>query len=349
MSHHLPAAALPFCVILKRESNTKEVTIIRRISSFILSFVIILGLASFPIKAQAATATSAAGIVDTSNGNLNIRSSASTNGSVLKKVPDGSYITLISKSGEWWYVEYGKNQYGWCHSSYIKSAASSPRAVYTDSGNLNVRAGAGTSYAKTGSVASGETVLVLSSSGYWSRILYHGTKTGWVNNVYLGAVSSDSTNKAVNLSVPSFKQYDSRWANVKIGSYGKTMKQIGCATTALAMMESYRTGTTITPLDMTYRVGYTASGSIYWPSHYRASTSSSGYLSNIYTLLKSGKPVLLGLKNSSGGQHWVVVKGFSGGSITAANFSVLDPGSGWRTNLQQILNSFPSFYKYFNY
>lgn len=321
----------------------------RRIITFALTLIIVLGLAAAPTTAHAATAGSAAGIVDISSGNLNVRSSASTSGSVVKKLSDGSYVTLISKSGSWWYVEYGKNQFGWCHSSYIDTASSSPRKVYTDSGNLNVRSGAGTSYAKTGSVAGGETVLVLSSSGYWSRILYHGTKTGWVNNVYLGPVSSGSPDKAISLNVPGYKQYDSRWANVKIGSYGKTMAQIGCATTALAMMESYRTGTTITPADMSYRVGYTASGSIYWPSHYTAVTSSASYLSRIYSLLASGKPVLLGLKNSSGGQHWVVVNGFTGGNISAGNFSVKDPGSASRTNLQQILNLYPIFYKYFNY
>lgn len=347
--HHLPATLLPFCDIIPIESITKEVTIIRRrIITFTLTFIIIFGLIAAPMKANAATASSTAGIVNTSSGSLNVRSSASTNGSVVKKLSDGSYVTLISKSGAWWYVEYGKNQYGWCHSSYINIVNSTPRTVYTSSGSLNVRSGAGTSYAKTGSVASGETVLVLSSSGYWSRILYHGTKTGYVYNTYLGS-SSSGANAAVSLSVPSYKQYDSRWANVKIGSYGKTMRQIGCATTALAMMESYRTGTTITPADMTYRVGYTASGSIYWPSNYTAVTSSTNYLSKIYSILKSGKPVLLGLKNSYGSQHWVVVCGFNGGSLSASNFTIRDPGSSWRSNLQQVLNSYPSFYKYFFY
>lgn len=324
-------------------------TIIRRTVSFILTFVIIFGLMAAPMEARAATADSAAGVVDISSGSLNVRSAASTSGSIAAKLSDGSYITLISKSGEWWYVEYGKNQFGWCHSDYIDTVSSAPRKVNTSSGSLNVRSGAGTGYAKTGSLGSGETVLVLSSSGYWSRILYHGTKTGWVYNTYLGPVTGSTGYTSVKLSVPSYKQYDSRWANVKIGSYGKTMSQIGCATTALAMMESHRTGSTITPADMSYRVGYTASGSIYWPSNYTAVTSASGYLSNIYGLLKSGKPVLIGFKNSGGSQHWVVIYGFSGGSLSAANFQIHDPGSGWRTNLQQLLNSYPIFYKYFKY
>jgi hypothetical protein len=127
------------------------------------------------------------------------------------------------------------------------------------------------------------------------------------------------------------------------------MAKIGCATTAIAMMESYRTGTTIYPNAMAKKLRYTSTGSVYWPENFVPVTSSSGYLSRIYDLLKQGKPVLLGAKNSYGSQHWVVVTGFSGGSLTAANFTINDPGSNSRVNLQQFLNAYPAFYKYFYY
>jgi hypothetical protein len=65
--------------------------------------------------------------------------------------------------------------------------------------------------------------------------------------------------------------------------------------------------------------------------------------------LKQGKPVLLGAKNVYGSQHWVVITGFAGGSLTAANFTIHDPGSNSRTSLQQFLNVYPNFYKYFYY
>ena len=100
---------------------------------------------------------------------------------------------------------------------------------------------------------------------------------------------------------------------------------------------------------MTYRVSYTAGGSIYWPSNYTPVTSASGYLANVYKLLKQGKPVLIGFKNSYGGQHWVVICGFTGGSLSPANFLIQDPGSETRTNLQQLTAQYPVFYKYFYY
>ena len=317
--------------------------------SISLLLVILTLLCFSPVKVDAATMESKAGAVTTARGSLNVRSSASTASSVVATLRKGSHITLISRSGSWWKVEYEKGRYGYCHADYITIIQGSPVKVATQSGNLNVRAGAGTSYSVQARLAKGETVLLLSSNGGWGRILYHGTKTGYVSTQYLSAGTSSSGYGAISLGVPSFKQNDSRWANVKIGASGKTMAQIGCATTAIAMMESYRTGTTIYPNAMAQKLRYTASGSVYWPSNFVTVTNSSGYLSAIYQQLKQGRPVLLGAKNTSGGQHWVVITGFTGGSLSAANFTINDPGSNSRTTLQQFLNVYPTFYKYFYY
>ena len=60
--------------------------------------------------------------------------------------------------------------------------------------------------------------------------------------------------------------------------------------------------------------------------------------------------MLFGAKNASGSQHWVVVTGYTGGSsLSASGFTIHDPGSHSRTNLQQFLNAYPTFYKYFHY
>lgn len=319
----------------------------KRTVTFIFSIMLFLGVLVLPLRAEAATMTSKAGAVTTVSGALNIRASASTSGKITGTLRKGSYITLLSKSGSWWRVEYGRGQYGYCHADYITVVQGEPVTVATRSGPLNVRNGAGTSYAKIASLSKGEVVLRLTTANGWSRILYHGTKTGYVSAQYLSGAASG--NSGVALKVPSFKQTDSRWANVKIGSSGKTIGKIGCATTAIAMMESYRTGTTIYPDAMSKKLSYTATGSVYWPSNFVAVTDSTGYLSGVYQQLKQGKPVLLGAKNAYGSQHWVVITGFTGGSLTAGNFTINDPGSNSRTNLQQFLNAYPSFYKYFYY
>lgn len=319
-----------------------EVVVIRK---SLLWIILLLMLLCLPARAEAATMSSKAGAVTTASGALNVRSEAASGARVVASLKKGSYITLISKSGSWWKVEYAKGQYGYCHGDYITIVEGTPVTVATQSGNLNVRNGAGSGYSKVASLAKGETVIFLRTSGAWSRILYHGTKTGYVSAQYLS-----NYNSAVSLKVPNYKQADSRWANAMIGESGKTMAQIGCATTAIAMMESYRTGTTIYPDGMAKKLSYTPSGSVYWPTNFKSVTSSSGYLSGIYGKLKQGKPVMLGCQDVYGKQHWVVVTGFSGGtSLMASGFTILDPGTYSRTNLQQFLNVFPTFYKYFYY
>ena len=312
-----------------------------------LTVALLLTAGILPVKTQAATLSSKAGAVTTKSSALNVRASASTGAAVVATVRKGSYITLLSKTGAWWHVEYGNKQTGYCHGDYITIVEGTPVTVVTQSGPLNVRSGAGTSYGKIASLAKGEAVIRLTTANGWSRILYHGIKTGYVSAQYLSG--SVAGNSPVSLNVPNFKQTDSRWAGVKIGSSGKTIAQIGCATTAIAMMESYRTGTMIYPDAMAKKLSYTSSGSAYWPSNFVAVTNSSGYLNGIYQQLNQGKPVLLGARNTYGSQHWVVITGFTGGSLTAANFTINDPGSNSRTTLQQFLNAYPTFYKYFYY
>lgn len=321
----------------------------KKILSIILT-VILTGLMLFPVNTYAAVTPTKAGTVNISSGSLNVRRSASSSSAVISSLKKHTFVALVSKSGSWWHVEYEKGKFGYVHSDYITTMSGKAMTVSISSGSLNVRSGPSTAYAKTGSLTRGETVIVLSSSGEWQRVLYHGTKTGYVSRSYLKDPSAVSDYPAVKLSVPDYKQTDSRWANVLIGNSGKTIGKIGCATTAIAMMQSYRTGTTIYPDAMSKKLSYSSSGNVYWPSDYVVTTNGTGYLSKIYDILRQGKPVLFGAKNSYGGQHWVVITGYKGGdSLTPSGFIINDPGSHTRTTLAQFMNSYPVFYKYFRY
>ena len=300
----------------------------------------------FPMQVHAADMSSKAGAVTTASTSLNVRSSPSTTSTILAALNKGSHITLLSKSGSWWKVEYGKNLQGYCHADYITVIEGTPARVATQSGSLNVRTGPGTSYSVRTQLPKGENVIRLSSQNGWSRILYHGTRTGYVSDTYL---SGSTTTGAVKLSVPGYKQTDSRWSNVKLGSSGKTIGQIGCVTTAIAMMESYRTGTTIYPDAMAKKLNYTSSGDVYWPSNFVGVAKNANYLQEIAQLLQQGKPVLVGVTNNAGKQHWVVVVGYNGNGYATANFTINDPGSNTRVTLAQLLSAYPNFYKYFHY
>lgn len=321
----------------------------KKLLSFMLMFAVVFALLGLPLTASAANTSSKAGTVSITSGYLNVRKSASTKAEVIYSLKKGAHITLISKSGDWWKVEYSGDKYGFCHSDYIKEVSSTPKNVKLTSGTLNVRSGAGTSYSRIAGLANGKTVIELSSSNGWSKILFNGTKIGYVSSRYLTDNKAASYPK-ITLKVPSFKQYDSRWAKTKIGSSGKTIEQIGCATTAIAMIESFRKGTTIYPDAMSKKLSYTSSGSVYWPSDYTVVTTSTNYLSKIYNELKNGRAVLLGAKNKAGGQHWVVITGYNGSnSLSTETFTVNDPGSSTRTTLKAFLSAYPNFYKYFCY
>lgn len=323
------------------QENLSEVGVIRRFFAILFLIVILFAL---PSRADAASVTKA-GAVTTSGGSLNVRTQPTTASPSAVSLKKGSYITLHSRSGDWWKVEYDKGRFGYCHAAYITVVQGSEVRVNIRSGSLNVRSGPGTQYGRTASLYAGDSVILLSSSGGWSRILYHGTKTGYVSSQYLSGYYAP-----VSLSVPNFKQTDSRWADKTVGSSGKPFSQIGCATTAVAMMESVRRGTMIYPDVMSQELRYTSSGDLYWPSHYAVSTEPSGYLERIYQKLTQGKPVLLGMKNAYGSQHWVVVTGFTGGDgITAGRFTIHDPGTYSRTNLQQLKDTYPAFYKFYTY
>jgi murein DD-endopeptidase MepM/ murein hydrolase activator NlpD len=158
---------------------------LKKAAALILVGAVLLS-AALMTNASAADATSAAGIVTTSSGSLNVRSEASSGGAVIAKLPSGTYVTLISKSGSWWRVEYAPFVYGYMSADYIKPVSGTyALEASTAAGNLNVRSGLGTSFALIGSVPSGRYVLVLSETGGWYRILYNGTQTGYVSGQFL--------------------------------------------------------------------------------------------------------------------------------------------------------------------
>ena len=320
----------------------------RKIINIAVAFAICFSLFAFVPKGNAASKPNGAGRVTTASTKLNVRSSPSSTATIKKQLSKNSYVTLYQKSGNYWYVQYSSSGYGYCHQDYITSVSTNIRTVKTTSGRLRVRSGASTAHSVKAYISSGSYVTVLSTTGDFSRIVYNGNQTGYVHSDYLAksSTSASATYKAKKLNVPSFKQTDSRWANVTLGSSGQTIGKIGCATTALAMTESYRTGTTIYPHQMAKKLSYTSGGAVYWPSNYIIITSSSGYLKKIYDSLQAGKPVILGAKKSNGSQHYVVITGVkANNTLTTASFYINDPGSNSRTTLSQFLNDYPNFYK----
>ncbi len=317
----------------------------KKLFSVALATILLMCTFAVPTRVSASGAITGAGRVNTSSGSLNVRSSPSATSTVKARLGRNTYVTLLGQNGSFWYVQYGKNSYGYCHKSYIAHVSSAVRYVKISSGTLRVRSTPSLNGSIQDNLAKSTPVTVHTVTGDFARIIYYGNKVGYVSKHYLTATKPVNTYKAISLNVPDYKQTDSRWGSVTLGNSGQSIARIGCATTALAMTESYRTGTVIYPHQMAKKLSYTSGGAVYWPTNYNVSTSS-GYLTTIYNALAQGKPVIVGAKKSNGGQHYVVVTGIkSTNTLTADTFYINDPGSTTRTTLAHFFNAYPYFYK----
>lgn len=323
-------------------------TMKKLIKAFMLILTVCISFCFMLFSASAADASSKAGRVATESTALNLRKSATTSSAVVKQMKKGKYLTLLKKEGSFWLVEYAKGKTAYAHSNYIDTVSSKVMFVATQSGNLNVRSSASATAEIRTTLPKGTVVLKLSEKNSFTKILYNGSSTGYVSTAYLSELKSTGEYKKISLSVPSFKQTDSRWADIRIGTQGDTIRSSGCTTTALSMTESFHLGKTVTPADMVKRLSYSSSGMLYWPTEYVTElVTSSDYLSKIYTQLSKGKPVILGMKKSNGAQHWVVITGHtkSTSSLSANNFTINDPGSNVRTVLSEFVSAYPTAYK----
>ena len=136
---------------------------------------------------------------------LNVRSGAGTNYASIGSVTKGQKLSVVSKSGSWYKINYN-GRTGYVSSDYVQEASgtATPPAESTTytvtASTLNVRSGAGTNYASIGSVTKGQKLSVVSKSGSWYKINYNG-RTGYVSSDYVQASATASP----KLVVDSFK------------------------------------------------------------------------------------------------------------------------------------------------
>lgn len=272
---------------------------------------------------------------------LNVRSAPTTASAVRGKLQSGRSVTLYEKSGNWWRIGYAGGS-GYVYAAYIEEQHLAVRYVRTHGGNLHVRAAASTASAVIDSLPNASAVLILGVEGNFAKVLLPDERTGYVSRDYLVIAAPTAGSDAVTLAVPSYKQYDSRWASLRLPGSGEKVSTHGCAVTALAMAESYRMGETVTPTDILAFEQFTANGAIYWPTTYTWSDAS---LATVRAALGANRPVILHVQKASGSTHFAVVCGFTGGALDAANFRILDPGSESRTTLADLLAVYPNIVK----
>lgn len=134
--------------------------------------------------------------------NLNVRQGPGTNYQIAGQLTNGTKVEILESDNGW-----GRISSGWIDLRYISGTASTTPAPApnTNTGSsyrtgsvrvtadlLNVRQGAGTGYARVGSLKNGEVVEVLEVAGSWGRI-----SSGWISlnytTPYVNSTHSNST------------------------------------------------------------------------------------------------------------------------------------------------------------
>ena len=179
---------------------------------------------------------------------LNIRSTASTNGSIVGSLSQGSTVTVTAvKNGtsvngntKWYYVS-GK---GWVSGAYLTSDSSSSSNTSNtgDSINqkmkttatLNIRSTASTSGSIVGSLSQGSTVTATAvkngTSVNGNNKWYYVSGKGWVSGAYLtktatnASSSNSSANNSSSTKYHTIKSGDSLWSLAQ--KYGSSIDQI---------------------------------------------------------------------------------------------------------------------------
>ncbi|MCR5636098.1 MAG: SH3 domain-containing protein [Clostridiales bacterium] len=145
--------------------------------------------------------------VTTQGGNLNLRSSASSNAAAPTTVPNGTLVVVTEFSNG-----FGKTTYngytGWLSMSYLTfvsgnttpttDTSSQPTSqlgtyrVNIESGTLNFRATASSNGTRIGGVPKDTLVYITEISNGFGKTVYNG-QTGWLSMSYLVFVSSSQT------------------------------------------------------------------------------------------------------------------------------------------------------------
>lgn len=141
-----------------------------------------------------------------SGSNLNLRTGPGTSYGIKGTVANGAAVKVLNTEGDWVKVTVSSTgKTGWIMAKYIggassgsssgssasgsssTSSASNGKVYRVTSSTLNMRTGAGTSFAKVAVLSKGDAVKVTGSNGNWFKVVTPDGKSGWVSKSYLTA------------------------------------------------------------------------------------------------------------------------------------------------------------------
>ncbi|WP_078410901.1 SH3 domain-containing protein [Priestia abyssalis] len=130
--------------------------------------------------------------------NLNVRSSASTSGTIIASLPKNTKVSVLSTQGSWVQIKLENKKTGWVAAAYLtisqtavqpnKPAVPSPETGKTGTVNvssLNLRSMPSTSSQVLSSLPRGTAVAILKVESGWAQVKTSANQIGWVSSPYL--------------------------------------------------------------------------------------------------------------------------------------------------------------------
>lgn len=168
--------------------------ITRKIITLMLAMVLSAGILS--ITASAANDTMyGIGFVNATS--LRLRSGPDTNSSTLCMAPSNDCVVVISKSGEWYKVNYNLQE-GYMHEDYLDvltcENAELGYGQITGSG-VNLRSGPSTSYGVSAVAAQGDKCYIIGLNNGWYKVIYN-SETCYVRSDFVELTEIPYENQA---------------------------------------------------------------------------------------------------------------------------------------------------------
>lgn len=145
--------------------------IIRKLTTLLLALSLLLG--SMTITAAAA-GTPLYGIGFVTASSLRLRSEAGSSSSVIDTAPKNECVVILSKSGEWYKVNYNLQE-GYMHEDYLSvSAKENAELGYGKiiGNSVNLRTGPSTSHSVAAVSSKGDSCYIIGLNNGWFKVIY---------------------------------------------------------------------------------------------------------------------------------------------------------------------------------
>ena len=167
---------------------------LQRIVSLVLTIFLFIGM--FSMTAAAATSRKT-GVAFVTANSLRLRSGPGSSYSTLGYASKDEVVVVISKSGQWYKVNYNLQE-GYMHSSYLQ--VMTKENVELGYGKVNgtgvkFRSGPGTSYSVLGTANKSDKVYIIGINQGWYKVIF-GSALGYIRSDYVDLTEIPYENKA---------------------------------------------------------------------------------------------------------------------------------------------------------